>query len=240
MNRFNLIDNIRGIAFILMFIQHIFYFYDVNNAYSTSISSHPLISFLGILAHHLFLFLTGYSLVMTFNNKTKNIKSQLYDRLKRSLHILCHAFIISCTTFYFYPDYFVRFGVLHFISVATFILSPIIPYKSLYPILLFITIYLKTNKYIIPSINPIIDTIIGTRINYNMMDCFPLIQYMPIVVLGMMSSYIDKDILLKLDVLNEDGIITKIGRNTLNLYTLHFVSLILFYVYFFRKKNYNK
>ena len=234
MNRFNLIDNIRGIAFILMFIQHIFYLYDVNNEYTTSISSHSLISFIGFISRHIFLFLTGYSLVMTYNNKNK--KSYLYDRLKRSLLTLCHALIISCITYYYYPSYYIRFGVLHFLGLSTLILSPIIPYKSLYPLLLFITIYLRINKKIIPKINPFIDTILGSNISYNMMDYFSLINYIPIVVLGMTASYIDKNILLKLDILNEEGIITKIGKNTLNLYTIHFVGLILFYVNFFNKK----
>ena len=234
MNRFNLIDNIRGIAFILMFIQHIFYLYDVNNAFSTSLSSHPLISYFGSISRYIFLFLTGYSLVMSYNNKNK--KLYLYNRLKRSLLTLCHAFIISCITYYYYPNYYVRFGVLHFLGLSTLILSPIVPYKSLYPLLLFITIYLRTNKKIIPSINPFIDTILGTNIYYNMMDYFSLMQYIPIVVLGMIASYIDKNILLNLDILNEEGIITKIGRNTLNLYTIHFVGLILFYVNIFSKK----
>jgi uncharacterized membrane protein len=236
MNRFNLIDNVRGIAFILMFIQHIFYFYDVNNAYFTSTASHPLISLSGVVSRHLFLFLTGYSLVMTYDNKKIDKKSQLYDRFKRSLLTLCHAFIISCITFYFYPKYYVRFGVLHFIGIVTLILSPIIPYKSLYPLLLFITLYFRINSNNIPSINPIVDTMLGTNVYYNMMDYFPLIKYLPVVILGMMASYIDKDTLLKLDILNQEGIITNIGKNTLNLYTLHFVGLILFYVNVFSKK----
>ena len=231
MNRFNLIDNLRGIAFILMVIQHIFYFYDVNNAYTTSISSHPLIKLSGIISRHLFLFITGYSLVMTFDKKTT-----LYKRLKRSLLTLCHAFIISCITFYYYPNYYVRFGVLHFIGIATLILSPLIPYKSLYPLFLVISMYMYKNKSMIPLINPIIDTMLGTRVYYNMMDYFPLLEYLPVIISGMMFSYVNKDTLLKLDILNNTGIITQIGKNTLNLYTLQFVGLILFYVNIYSRR----
>ena len=235
MNRFNIIDNIRGIAFILMVFQHVFYFYDVNNGYTTSISSHPLISFSGVVSRYIFLFLTGYTLVMTNSNNNNN-KQYLYSRLKRSLLTLCHAFIISCITFYFYPNYYVRFGVLHFLGLATLLLSPFVPYKSLYPILLLISIYLQNNKKLLHCDNSIIDTILGTRIRYNMIDYFPLLDYLPVVILGMISSYVDKAILLKLDILNEEGIITKIGRNTLNLYTIHVIGLILFYVKIYSNK----
>ena len=42
--RINTIDNLRGIAFILMVFQHIFYFYDVSMNYKTSYSSNITIA----------------------------------------------------------------------------------------------------------------------------------------------------------------------------------------------------
>ena len=44
MNRIVAIDNIRGIAFLLMIVHHIFYFYDVSNGYGTSLASHKFVN----------------------------------------------------------------------------------------------------------------------------------------------------------------------------------------------------
>jgi uncharacterized membrane protein len=38
MTRIIAIDNMRGIAFIFMIIQHLFYFYDVSNFYETKLA----------------------------------------------------------------------------------------------------------------------------------------------------------------------------------------------------------
>lgn len=237
MTRLNIIDNTRGIAFILMVIHHIFYFYDVNNKYQTSLARNPIIDNVGFISRNLFLFLTGYSLAINYSEKKyKNKKKFIYERLKKSLLILIHAFIISIITYYFYSDYYIRFGVLHFIGISTFLLSIIIPYKSLYPFIFLICLYLKNNINQIPEINLIIDTILGTRISFNMIDYFPLIKNMPIVLLGMMGTFINTDILQNINIFNHQNILTDIGTNTLNLYTLHIVGLILIYVKFFTNK----
>lgn len=238
MKRIYLIDNIRSIAFILMIIQHIFYFYDVNNAFLTNISSNPLIELSGTVSRTLFIFLTGFSLASSYSKeKYKNTKTFLYQKLKRSLLILIHAFIITFVSYIFYPKYYVRFGVLHFIGLSTLLLSIITPYKTLYPIILLLSLYIKLNINKIPHINTIIDTIFGTNIYFNMMDYFPLIKNIPLLLLGMTASTIfDNDLLSKINILNTQNVLTTIGTNTLNLYTLHFIGLILFYVNFFTKK----
>ena len=58
--RINTIDNLRGIAFILMVFQHIFYFYDVSMNYTTSYSSINFIDVSGLISRTLFILLAGY------------------------------------------------------------------------------------------------------------------------------------------------------------------------------------
>jgi uncharacterized membrane protein len=113
MDRIILIDNIRGVAFILMVIQHIFYFYDVSNDYKTELSLNSLISGSGSIARTLFILLAGYSLKLS-NDKSKS-------RVSKSLEIGIHALIITLVTYLLYPNYFVIFGVLHFIALSTYI-----------------------------------------------------------------------------------------------------------------------
>jgi uncharacterized membrane protein len=236
MTRLNIIDNARGVAFILMVIHHIFYFYDVNNKYMTSLAHNEIIDNVGFIARHIFLFLTGYSLATNYSEKKyKNKINFIYDRLKKSLLILAHAFAVSIITYNFYPNYYIRFGVLHFIGIITLLLSIIAPYKSLYPIIFLFSLYLKNNIDQIPHYNSIIDTMLGTNITYNMIDYFPLIKFTPVVLLGMIATFINKDIFQNMEIFNHHNILTDIGTDTLNLYTLHIVGLILFYVKFYSK-----
>ena len=53
------IDNLRGIAFIFMIIQHIVYFYDVSNNYKTSYAKTNLIETSGTISRTLFILLAG-------------------------------------------------------------------------------------------------------------------------------------------------------------------------------------
>jgi uncharacterized membrane protein len=159
------------------------------------------------------------------NNKKKFIKK----RLEKSLLILGHAAIISLLTYYFYPEFYIRFGVLHFIGLATFLLSFLVPYPKLYIIVLLIIILYKP-----PKINEFFDIILGNNPHYQMMDWFPLFKWLPIMICGMIFGTLSKlntDTLSKLNInfLNKNNILTFFGKNSLNLYTLHIIILILFY-----------
>jgi uncharacterized membrane protein len=225
-NRLLILDNLRGIAFILMFIQHLFYFYDVSKYYKTNLANNSFINLSGYLARNLFIFLAGYSMVISYkNNKKKFIKK----RLEKSLLILGHAAIISLVTYYFYPEFYIRFGVLHFIGLATFLLSFLVPYPKLYIIILLIVLLIKP-----PKINVFLDTILGSNIHYQMMDWFPLLKWLPIMIGGMIFGSLPKlniGTLSKLNInfLNKKNILTFFGKNSLNLYTIHIIILILFY-----------
>ena len=113
MSRIILLDNLRGLAFIFMIIHHIFYFYDVTNNYTTSYAKNIMVDISGTIARTLFVFLAGISLVLLSKNK-----NNISKRLKRSLEIAGHGLIITAVTYYFFPKYFIRFGVLHFIALA--------------------------------------------------------------------------------------------------------------------------
>jgi len=220
MSRIILLDNLRGLAFIFMIIHHIFYFYDVTNNYTTSYAKNIMVDISGTIARTLFVFLAGISLVLLSKNK-----NNISKRLKRSLEIAGHGLIITAVTYYFFPKYFIRFGVLHFIALATFLLSFIAPYPKL-TFMLFILSLIIT----IPKINPFIDTITGASVNYNMMDWFPLNKWLPLMILGLMFAQNYNLVELKFnDFLMKNNFLTLIGQNCLQLYTVHVVFLIVFY-----------
>jgi uncharacterized membrane protein len=228
MSRNILLDNFRGIAFILMFINHIIYFNDVSNNYSTSYSQKFFIDKIGVIARGLFIFIAGISL--SFINKNFN-KTK---RFKRSLEIAFHALIITLLTFYFYPKIFIRFGILHFFALTTFLLSFIAPYPKLSFIIFILSLMISI--YNIPQINPFIDTITGASIKWTMMDWFPLNKWLPVILAGLIvGQNFDLSKLKFNNFLSNNNILTKIGQNSLQLYTSHVVILVIFFYYL--KKN---
>ena len=231
MSRVYLLDNLRGLAFLFMVFQHIFYFYDLSNNYQTQTAQNIFIEYSGIIARTLFILLAGYSVYMAYNkdlnNKDLNNNDKTHyikKRIKRSLEICVHAAIISGITYVLYPEFFIRFGILHFIALGTFIISLLAPYKILSLLFLLCTIILKY-----PKINTVIDVITGTSSKYNMMDYFPLNKWLPVLTLGLvMGQHID---ITKIPSPNIK-LLSYLGKNSLNLYTLHIIILLVFYKYY--------
>ena len=220
-NRIEIIDNIRGIAFIFMIIQHIFYFYDVSTYYETDYASNPLISMSGTIARTIFIILSGYSLALS-NKKNKN-------KFKTSILVLTHAMLITCITWFLYPEFFIRFGVLHYIGLSTILLSYLAPYKNLYLPALIIS-YIASNN--IPQFKDanIFNLILGGKTTYNMMDYFPLLKWLPYSILGMLLFKTFNLETNKINLNNDiKSILSNIGKNSLNYYTLHIIILLLFY-----------
>jgi uncharacterized membrane protein len=226
MKRINIIDNLRGIAFIFMIIQHIFYFYDVSKLYETSYAKIPFVDLSGTIARSLFIFLAGSSLVLNYK---KNKEKFLKNKILRSIEILIHAVIISITTYIFYPDFFVRFGILHFISIATLLCSLIIDKPMIQPLLIILLLIIKP-----PKINNFVDTITGASVNYNMMDWFPLNKWLPLMILGM--YFVENIDLTKINILNQKiNLLSFLSQNSLNLYTFHIIFLIIIFTFINKK-----
>ena len=227
MSRIYLLDNIRGLAFLFMIIHHIFYFYDVSNNYSTKLSQNPLVNMSGHIARNMFILLAGYSTYMAYKKYTEKNKSPLVERLKRSIEILGHAMIITFVTYILYPDIFIRFGILHFIALGTIISTILAPYKIVSIIVLVLCTLLKY-----PSVNSFIDTITGATSQFNAMDWFPLKSALPILLGGLIiGQHLDINKLNGGIFKNKIPFISYLGENSLNLYTIHVVGLILFFTF---------
>ena len=84
-----------------------------------------------------------------------------------------------------------------------------------------------------PKINPYIDTITGAETTSFMMDWFPLNKWLPLLLAGLIlgqtipTMYLTPKALPT--ALNFDNFITDLGKNSLNLYTIHVVVLLVFY-----------
>ena len=221
MSRLLVFDNLRGIAFLFMIIHHVCYFYD--RTFSTNYANNKYIDMSGTIARSLFIFLAGISLSLS-NNKSSN---PIKKRVKRSLEIGFHALIITGITYLYYPEYFIRFGILHFISLATLLCSFTVPYPKLTVIIFILSLLYKP-----PNVNPIFNTIFGPNAKYNMMDWFPIFPWISLMLGGVILGQ-NKNISLlnniNIPLLNNNNILTTLGQNALELYTGHVVLLIIVY-----------
>lgn len=220
------IDNLRGIAFLLMVFQHVFYFYDVSTNYSTSYRNIEIVDNAGTISRNLFILLTGYSVYMTYKREQEQKKNNpekkdnfLEKRVKRSTQIMEHAVLITIVTYLLYPDKFIQFGILHFLAIGILLISLIAPDKVITIIALFISMYATY-----PVTGTFADVITGARANAVMMDWFPLNKWLPVLLSGLV---IGQNIDLKLPGFEFDNMITDIGKNSLNLYTGHLIFLLV-------------
>lgn len=229
-SRITIIDSVRGFSFIPMFIFHLYSTYDLVNSFKTSSASKPFISFLGLI-RNVFILLAGISLGLSSHYK-KGIKYYT-SRLKRSVQILIHAMFLTVLTHWLFPGFGIKFGILHFIGIATLLLSPFASNNLLLIVLLLLVIFIK-----VPSINPIIDTITGVHIHYTMADWFPLKQNLPLIIIGTITGnviYENKSKFISED--KNESVLEWMGKNSLDLYTGHVVLLII--VFYIAKKYFH-
>lgn len=227
--RFDQFDILRGMFFIPMFIFHIYSFYDLTNNWNTSLAKNPFIHFLGYV-RDLYIILAGFSVYLSWrNNKNKNKKEFLINRYERSINILKYAIVITILSHFLYPDKGIKFGILHFIALSTLIISPLamIDLPIITIIVLLISIY---GMNLIPSINPLIDTITGASIHYSTADWFPLNKKLYLIIIGLLFGQIITQHIKPYQTNNKILNIFKfMGTNSLELYTSHFIIIMITY-----------
>lgn len=225
--RSKVIDEVRGIAFILMVVHHLCYFKDVSNHYQTNYSGNKVIDRIGYISRVTFILLVGVSLYQGYikTKEKESFKRFLEKRSKRSLIILIHAMILTVITYILYPQYYIRFGVLHFIALGSLVGALFVPRPNLAGISALVLSLFWNSKLAKVDLGQLPNLILGTNVQYNMMDYFPLLKWLPLVLLGIFLGSVienpDKSLLEKIPILE------KIGKNSLNLYTAHLVILLL-------------
>jgi uncharacterized membrane protein len=248
--RYSQIDILRGLFFIPMFIFHLFSMYDLTNNFNTSLTSNKLLSFIGNV-RDLYILLAGYSVYLSYqsykeSNKDANKESNMIDfikyRLSRSGTIAIHALLITAVSHYLYPNFGIKFGILHFIAVGTLILAPITALDS--PAITFIIgaiwLYITSNNLIplalgwkpfgldLPFSNEVINTITGKFIHYNMADYFPLNKKLILLICGLFLAQVIHP-KLKPTKNDKTSVLEEMGKYSLELYTSHFIIIMITY-----------
>jgi hypothetical protein len=251
--RYSQIDILRGLFFIPMFIFHLFSFYDLTNNFNTNLTSNNFLSFIGNV-RDLYILLAGYSIYLSYksykeSNKNSSIfgKSSLSGlqpsasgfikyRFLRSGTIAMHALLITVISHFLYPDYGIKFGILHFIALGTLLLAPVAALDSPTITLIFggIWLYITSNN-LLPYSNEIINTITGKFIHYNTADYFPLNTKLILLICGLFLGQVIHPKLKPLDKNDKTIVLEEMGKKSLELYTSHFIIIMI--VYYILKNN---
>jgi uncharacterized membrane protein len=223
MKKLNIINEIKGVAFLLMIVHHIFYFYDVSNDYKTKYSKNIIVQICGLISRHLFILLVGINIFLQYSNN-KDIYKNIFN--SGTLKLLFSCLIISFATYIIHPKYWIRFGVLHFILFGSIFgkLFAVIPNSCIFlSIIFFLCFEYVSSK----NINNIVDLFTGAASGkYYMMDYFPFFRWFPFVLLGIWTG---KNIILNLDDIKSKTFLSYLGKNSLLLYVIHVIILLLIY-----------
>ena len=223
MKKLIIINEIKGIAFLLMLIHHIFYFYDVSNDYKTKLSDNKIVDVCGTISRHLFIILVGINIYLQYSNNNDIIKN-IFNKSTFKLFLSC--LIVSLSTYIIYPKYWIRFGVLHFIFFGSIIGKLFVGNTNLC-LIASILIFMFSDNLELLNINKITNLMLGSGINnYYMMDYFPIIKWIPFVLLGIWSG---KNIVNNFKDFNDKTILSYFGKNSLDLYLIHFLILLIIY-----------
>jgi uncharacterized membrane protein len=211
--RFVEIDVAKGGAVLLMIFFHYFYLGKHMNIINVNTDS-GLLYMCAKIAHITFIIASGMNLAISTSGKSSS--EYIPKKVKRGLYLLAVGLIISYLTKMEFGDSYVKFGIMHFIGIATILSAfvmkvPILTY-IISAVILLIHIMLKTpsfkNKFLdVCEKNPAACFIGGImNLKYNSLDHFGLIPYLGYFLLGSaiaFTCYKIKNVENELDDLNQ-------------------------------------
>lgn len=204
------IDFIRGIAIILMIIFHFIYnlkeFYGYNINYTSGFWY-----YVGILAAILFMLTSGISSTFSKNN------------LKRGIKFLGLGMMLTLFTFFYNPEFYIKFGILHFLGVSI-ILYCFIRLISIKHILILSVLTIMLGK-IVSSIEMNTSILFPIGLidsGFSSLDYYPMIPWFGVFLLGVVIGkhfYSGKKSLFFISP--KQGLISFLGIHSLLIYFIH-------------------
>ena len=222
-NRIIIIDFIRGIAILLMIIQHVFLSLNIFNNYDFNVMS-GILGIISSISRNLFIILFGVSLLLSYKNDKNNFYKKQFKRL---IILIGSSLIVTILSYFVDNNNYIHFGILHFMSISLFIILFII-YNKYLIYTSFILSYLSSfmqnciDCFDYNELSKLIMNIIGIFPYYkSSFDHFTLKQWLYKIIFGII---IGKHVnLKKMDIKNNLFIssISKIGQKSLIIYLAH-------------------
>ncbi|MFA6552779.1 MAG: heparan-alpha-glucosaminide N-acetyltransferase [Candidatus Paceibacterota bacterium] len=216
------IDSLRGFAVIGMIVFHAFYILNFFGVVRNEMYEGGWL-ILARLVQVMFLGLVGISLVLS--------KSGYKKQFMRGLKVFLMGILVSVVTYFFEPQLFVKFGVLHLIGLSVIAFAPISRQKfsSLFGGILVLFIW----KFVDFGVNSnLILHILGLgNTSLYALDYFPIFPWISVILFGIFMG----NALYGLISSNKSGdrltpkpiaLFAFIGRHSLLIYMLHIPLII--------------
>ena len=254
--RFNSIDMIKGVAVLFMIIFHIFYF---PNAYGYKEFNYDtkLLKTMARIAQIIFITGVGLNMYISYKSDQEKVKKDkkkksefLKKQLLRTTKLIVLAIFISIFSYFVFGNMFVKFGILHFMAFSSLLVLPLVDSPKLITGIIAITILIRylvnKNPMKFMNINPKFAFITGLYSSYGAVDHFPVTPWIIFICIGLILGRVitnkkNSEELKKLEdkKIRKDNKLTKglvwCGKNSLEIYMVHWVVLFLFFAYIYPK-----
>lgn len=244
--RYECIDILRGVAVIFMIIFHIFYF---PNKYGYKEFNYDTtgLNLTARIAQIIFITLVGINIYLSYkNSKTKEI--YYTKQLNRILKLILIAIFITIFSYFIFGDSFVKFGILHFLAIASLLLMLFVDNQKVIIGIIFLILIVKLLIYYDRNMFLFIPKklafITGFYSSYSAVDHFPIIPWITYVCIGLLiGKYVtDKDYKINTPELyrklKDSGSLKGIqwcGKRSLEIYVIHWILLYLFFAHMYPK-----
>ena len=188
---------------------------------------------------------------LDFIEEDKKKKSEfLKKQLLRTTKLIVIAIFISIFSYFVFGNMFVKFGILHFMAFSSLLVLPFVDSPKIISGIIGITIFIRylvnKNPMKFMNINPKFAFITGLYSSYGAVDHFPITPWIIFICIGLILGRVitnkkNSEKLKELEdkKIRKDNKLTKglqwCGKNSLEIYIVHWVILFLFFAYIYPK-----
>ena len=185
MTRFPELDLWRGLAVVSMVVYHFFFDLNFLGIAPREMYAGGWLVFQRMIASS-FLLLVGISLTISFNHCREKPVWFIFKKFgKRTAFIMAAALLVTLGTWLFVPEQYVRFGILHLISVSTVLAVPFLFMPRFLVGLVGVSfLFLSSLVKSITVSHPFFLWLGITYPEYAAVDYFPVAPWFGIVLLG--------------------------------------------------------
>ncbi len=215
------VDSLRGLAIVMMIIFHFAFDLHYMKLADLELYSGFWLVFVRAI-QFLFLSLVGVSMHLSFKSKS-DYKMFLHFQMKRALKLFGVALIITLVSYLIIPKGYIRFGVIHLISVSIAVCALLIRYPRLLAVL--IIMFPIAGKFL-SKIHVVTSLLLPFGIMpraFYTVDYFPIFPWMSVVFAGIVAAYLlDHFKLLKNGFYPKRFVpLESIGKRSLLIYLTH-------------------
>lgn len=219
--RIHWVDALRGSAIFMMIIFHIFFDLDLLGLYKFDFQSIFWLRF-GHLIRIIFLTLVGFSLFLS-HKKRQPYNVYRRHQIIRGLKLFLVAMGVTLASYIAFPGDYIRFGVLHFISVG--IISGALLFRNTITLIIIMFLSLILGAYFSQIIlsTPLLMPFGLLYPGFNSMDYFPIFPWISLIFFGIVFARIlDKyNLIANPSWLPRFKFFEAMGRRSLAIYLIH-------------------